>query len=142
MDVAVTFAIRQDCAAPIQDTPRWAVAKAFHAEAGVARAVAFSAGSRNSLVVLPLALAVPGGVPGGQIQSKVRAYDHAGRGAGFNRRDVEVEQSWCDDLAKVDKLLRTDVSAALGVPYTSAAVACNCAVTSMTPGCDQISSRK
>lgn len=105
MDVAVTFAIRQDCAAPIQDTPRWAVAKAFHAEAGVARAVAFSAGTRNSLVVLPLALAVPGGVPGGQIQSKVRAYDHAGRGAGFNRRDVEVEQSWCDDLAKVDKLL-------------------------------------
>lgn len=44
-------------------------------------------------------------VPGGQIQSKVRAYDHAGRGAGVNRRDVEVEQSWCDDLAKVNKLL-------------------------------------
>ncbi len=44
-------------------------------------------------------------VPGGQIQSKVRAYSHAGRSAGVNRRDVEVEQSWCDDLAKVNKQL-------------------------------------
>lgn len=44
-------------------------------------------------------------VPGGQVQSKVRAYDHAGRSTGLNRRDVEVEQSWCDDLAKVNKLL-------------------------------------
>lgn len=44
-------------------------------------------------------------IPGGQVQSKVRAYDHAGRGSGVNRRDVEVEQSWCDDLAKLNKLL-------------------------------------
>jgi hypothetical protein len=44
-------------------------------------------------------------VPGGQVQSKVRAYDHAGRSTGVNRRDVEVEQSWCDDLAKVNKHL-------------------------------------
>ena len=44
-------------------------------------------------------------VPGGQVQSKVRAYDHAGRSTGLNRRDVEVEQSWCDDLAKVNKHL-------------------------------------
>lgn len=46
-----------------------------------------------------------GALPGGQVQSKVRAYDHAGRGSGVNRRDVEVEQSWCDDLAKLNKLL-------------------------------------
>jgi hypothetical protein len=44
-------------------------------------------------------------VPGGQVQSKVRAYDHAGRSTGLNRRDVEVEQSWCDDLAKLNKQL-------------------------------------
>lgn len=44
-------------------------------------------------------------IPGGQVQSKVRAYDHAGRGSGVNRRDVEVEQSWCNDLAKLNKLL-------------------------------------
>lgn len=43
--------------------------------------------------------------PGGAIQSKVRAYDHAGRSSGVNRRDVEVEQGWCDDLARVNKLL-------------------------------------
>lgn len=43
--------------------------------------------------------------PGGAIQSKVRAYDHPGRSAGVNRRDVEVEQGWCDDLARVNKLL-------------------------------------
>lgn len=46
-----------------------------------------------------------GAAPGGKIQSKVRAYDHAGRSAGVNRRDVEVEQSWCDDLARLNKLL-------------------------------------
>lgn len=44
-------------------------------------------------------------IPGGQVQSKVRAYDHPGRGSGVNRRDVEVEQSWCNDLAKLNKLL-------------------------------------
>jgi hypothetical protein len=43
--------------------------------------------------------------PGGAIQSKVRAYDHLGRSTGVNRRDVEVEQGWCDDLARVNKLL-------------------------------------
>ena len=43
--------------------------------------------------------------PGGAIQSKVRAYDHPGRSAGVNRRDVEVEQGWCDDLARVNRLL-------------------------------------
>ncbi|HEX6002104.1 MAG TPA: hypothetical protein VFZ16_22335 [Hyphomicrobiaceae bacterium] len=43
--------------------------------------------------------------PGGAIQSKVRAYDHSGRSAGINRRDVEVQQGWCDDLARVNKLL-------------------------------------
>lgn len=43
--------------------------------------------------------------PGGTIQSKVRAYDHPGRSGGVNRRDVEVEQGWCDDLARVNALL-------------------------------------
>lgn len=43
--------------------------------------------------------------PGGAIQSKVRAYSHPGRSAGINRRDVEVEQSWCDDLAKLNARL-------------------------------------
>ena len=41
----------------------WAVARVFQLEATAGRAVAFSAGTRNSLVVLPLALAVPGGIP-------------------------------------------------------------------------------
>ncbi len=41
----------------------WAVARAFRLEAPAGRAVAFSAGTRNSLVVLPLALAVPGAIP-------------------------------------------------------------------------------
>lgn len=41
----------------------WAVAKAFGLAAPVGRAVAFSAATRNSLVVLPLALAVPGAAP-------------------------------------------------------------------------------
>lgn len=44
-------------------------------------------------------------IPGGQIQSKVRAYNHAGRSQGVNRRDVEVEQNWCDDLEKLNALL-------------------------------------
>jgi hypothetical protein len=43
--------------------------------------------------------------PDGAIQSKVRAYDHPGRSGGVNRRDVEIEQGWCDDLARVNKLL-------------------------------------
>lgn len=39
----------------------WAVARALRLPAPAGRAVAFSAGTRNALVVLPLALAVPGG---------------------------------------------------------------------------------
>lgn len=41
----------------------WLVSRAFRLEAPAGRAVAFSAATRNSLVVLPLALAVPGAVP-------------------------------------------------------------------------------
>lgn len=41
----------------------WLVARAFGLGASAGRAVAFSAATRNSLVVLPLALAVPGAVP-------------------------------------------------------------------------------
>lgn len=41
----------------------WLVARSLRIAAPAARAVAFSAGTRNSLVVLPLAFAVPGGVP-------------------------------------------------------------------------------
>lgn len=41
----------------------WALARLFRLEAEAGRAVAFSAATRNSLVILPLALAVPGGVP-------------------------------------------------------------------------------
>lgn len=41
----------------------WMVARFFKLEAAAGRAVAFSASTRNSLVVLPLALAVPGAVP-------------------------------------------------------------------------------
>ncbi|ODT89661.1 arsenic resistance protein [Phenylobacterium sp. SCN 70-31] len=41
----------------------WGVARLAGLEAPAGRAVAFSAGTRNSLVVLPLAFAVPGGAP-------------------------------------------------------------------------------
>lgn len=41
----------------------WIVGRLFGLEAPAGRAVAFSAGTRNSLVVLPLALAVPGAIP-------------------------------------------------------------------------------
>lgn len=41
----------------------WMVARASGLDAGGTRAVAFSAATRNSLVILPLAFAVPGGVP-------------------------------------------------------------------------------
>ena len=50
--------------------------------------------------------------PNGQIQSKVRAYAHAGRSEGVNRRDVEVEQSWCDDLRALNALLQAEGFAA------------------------------
>lgn len=52
----VVFAI----AAPILG---WVVSRAFSLEVAAGRAVAFSAGTRNSLVILPLALAVPGAIP-------------------------------------------------------------------------------
>ncbi len=41
----------------------WLTARMFRLDARAGRAVAFSAGTRNSLVVLPLAFAVPGAVP-------------------------------------------------------------------------------
>ena len=41
----------------------WWVARLAGLQGGEARAIAFSAGTRNSLVVLPLALAVPGAIP-------------------------------------------------------------------------------
>lgn len=41
----------------------WLVGKLFHLEPASGRAVAFSAGTRNSLVVLPLALSIPGAIP-------------------------------------------------------------------------------
>lgn len=41
----------------------WAVARQFKLEASAGRSVAFSVATRNSLVVLPLALAVPGAIP-------------------------------------------------------------------------------
>ena len=54
--VYIAFAI----AAPIVG---WLVAKAFALEATAGRAIAFSGSTRNSLVVLPLALAMPGAIP-------------------------------------------------------------------------------
>ena len=41
----------------------WVVSRLFKLDAPAGRSVAFSAGTRNSLVVLPLALAVPGAIP-------------------------------------------------------------------------------
>ncbi|MGA0594316.1 arsenic resistance protein [Enterovirga sp. CN4-39] len=41
----------------------WGFGRLFHLDAPAGRALAFSAATRNSLVVLPLAFAVPGGVP-------------------------------------------------------------------------------
>lgn len=41
----------------------WAVARQFQNDPAAARAVAFSGATRNSLVVLPLALAIPGAFP-------------------------------------------------------------------------------
>ena len=41
----------------------WATGRLFMLQDSAARAVAFSTGTRNSLVVLPLALAVPGAMP-------------------------------------------------------------------------------
>lgn len=44
----------------------WGIARAFGLQSAAGRAVSFSTATRNSLVVLPLALAVPGAVPGFQ----------------------------------------------------------------------------
>jgi ACR3 family arsenite transporter len=41
----------------------WSISRLFRLDAPSGRAIAFSAGTRNSLVVLPLALAVPGAIP-------------------------------------------------------------------------------
>lgn len=41
----------------------WGVARAFGLKSAAGRAVSFSTATRNSLVVLPLALAVPGAIP-------------------------------------------------------------------------------
>lgn len=41
----------------------WSVSRLARLDAGAGRSIAFSAATRNSLVVLPLALAVPGAVP-------------------------------------------------------------------------------
>lgn len=41
----------------------WLVGRLFRLDAPAGRAIAFSASTRNSLVVLPLALAVPGAIP-------------------------------------------------------------------------------
>ncbi|MFW7342294.1 arsenic resistance protein [Pollutimonas sp. H1-120] len=41
----------------------WGIGRLFRLDAAAGRTVAFSAGTRNSLVVLPLALAVPGAIP-------------------------------------------------------------------------------
>lgn len=57
---AMPFYIVFACLAPIAG---WLVAKLLGLQPAAGRAVAFSAGTRNSLVVLPLALAVPGALP-------------------------------------------------------------------------------
>ena len=54
--IYIAFAI----AAPLTG---WCVARLFRLEVAAGRAIAFSAATRNSLVVLPLAFAVPGAVP-------------------------------------------------------------------------------
>ncbi|KFX07460.1 arsenic resistance protein [Pectobacterium betavasculorum] len=41
----------------------WLIARAFRLDSAGGRAVAFSASTRNSLVILPLALAIPGALP-------------------------------------------------------------------------------
>lgn len=41
----------------------WLMGRLFRLDAPAGRAIAFSAGTRNSLVILPIALAVPGAIP-------------------------------------------------------------------------------
>lgn len=57
--VAPVYAVFAILAPPIG----WLTARMFQLAPAAGRAVAFSAGTRNSLVVLPLAFAVPGAVP-------------------------------------------------------------------------------
>lgn len=40
---------------------------------------------------------------------------HAGRSEAINRRDVEVEQSWCDDLRALNARMQADGFAAENV---------------------------
>lgn len=42
----------------------------------------------------------------GKVQTKVRAYRHAGRSEGANARDVEVEDGWCADLRALHERLK------------------------------------
>lgn len=56
LPIYIAFAI----AAPLLG---WLVAQWFRLKAAPGRSIAFSTGTRNSLVVLPLALAVPGAIP-------------------------------------------------------------------------------
>ena len=41
----------------------WRIAKLFHLPSCAGRSIAFSAGTRNALVILPLALAIPNAIP-------------------------------------------------------------------------------
>lgn len=56
LPVYIAFALLAPCAG-------WLVARRFRLDAAPGRAVAFSGATRNSLVVLPLALSVPGALP-------------------------------------------------------------------------------
>ncbi|MEH2921285.1 arsenic resistance protein [Samsonia erythrinae] len=58
--LAVPFYLCFALAAPVLG---WLAGRAFRLDSGSGRAVAFSAGTRNSLVILPLALAMPGALP-------------------------------------------------------------------------------
>lgn len=62
-DAALTAAPIYVAYAVVAPVLGWLVARSRRLDPGAARAVAFSAATRNSLVVLPLAFAVPGGVP-------------------------------------------------------------------------------
>lgn len=62
-DAALTAAPIYVIYAVIAPLIGWFIARGLGLETRAARAVAFSAATRNSLVILPLAFAVPGGVP-------------------------------------------------------------------------------
>ncbi len=67
----------------------WLVARRFRLEAAAGRSIAFSTGTRNSLVVLPLALAVPGAVP---VLPAIRA-DRVGRSSHESRDPGESRRA-------------------------------------------------